>query len=132
MFDNGGMEYFCTAYGQRARVHREYVDVIARFGRDGSLEPVVVQWKDGRSFPVDEILQAEALGAPERGCRTARYDVRFGRHETSLYLEQRDAEPALQTSARLRWWVWARDMVKSRPAQESTDSVVSDSEREPA
>jgi len=32
------------------RVHRETVDVLARFGRDGHLEPCVVVLKDCRAF----------------------------------------------------------------------------------
>lgn len=110
------MEYISTTYGERSRVHREYVDVVARFGRDGSIEPVAVMWRDGRSFPVDEVLYVGEFGAPERGRRIARYDVRFGGHETAMYLERRDASPAAAEPERLRWWVWARDQVKSGSA----------------
>lgn len=115
------MEYIKTTYGERARVHREYVDVVARFGRDGSIEPVAVMWRDGRSFPVDEVTGKGEFGSPEHGRCTARYDVRFGGHETSMYLERREASPTLAEPERLRWWVWARDQVKSGTARTEGD-----------
>ena len=71
------MEYVTTTSGERRRVHREYVDVYARFGRDGAIEPVCVMWKDGRSFRVDEVMETGGFGALVRGRQTARYRVRF-------------------------------------------------------
>lgn len=65
MFYPRGMEYRTLTDGTRRRVHREYVDVVARFGRDGSLEPVSVIWKDGRSFTIDEATEGGRL-APRR------------------------------------------------------------------
>ena len=56
------MDYVTTSQGERRRVHREYVDVVARFGRDGSIDPVCVVWRDGRSFPIDEVLEAGSFG----------------------------------------------------------------------
>ncbi|MCH3948813.1 MAG: hypothetical protein LKE43_08600 [Olsenella sp.] len=81
--------------GRGARVHCEYVDVVARFGRDGSLEPVSVIWKDVRSFTIDEATEEGAFGAETRGRRQACYHVRFGGHETEFYLERRSAVPAM-------------------------------------
>ena len=65
MFYSRFMEYRTLTDGTRRRVHREYVDVVARFGRDGSLEPVSVIWKDGRSFTIDEATEGGRL-APRR------------------------------------------------------------------
>lgn len=105
------------ADGSRARVHRANVDVVAHFGRDGSLVPVCVQWLDGRSFFVDEVLDYLPFGAPQRGRQTARYRVRFGGHETDLYLERRLPRPEVSEPERLVWWVFARDMTKRRSAE---------------
>ena len=66
------MEYRSSTYGTRRRVHREYVDVYARFGRDGAIEPVCIMWKDGRSFRVDEVIDAGGFGTMSRGRQTAR------------------------------------------------------------
>lgn len=112
LFDTSAMDYVTTTSGERRRIHREYVDVVARFGRDGAIEPVCVAWRDGRSFPIDEVLEAGRFGAEAGGRQMARYRVRLGRHETDLYLERRGAQPALGTDESLRWWVYAYDQVK--------------------
>ena len=106
------MDYVTTSQEERRRVYREYVDVVARFGRDGSIDPVCVVWRDGRSFPIDEVLEAGSFGTLIHGCQTARYRVRLGRHETDLYLGRREPEPALGEGERLIWWVHAYDQVK--------------------
>ena len=71
------MEYRTLTDGTRVRVHRVDVDVVAHFGRDGTLLPVCVQWIDGRSFTIDEVLDTMPFGTPLRGRETARYRVRF-------------------------------------------------------
>lgn len=85
-------------------------------GRDGTVEPVTVSWRDGRSFSVDEVLEAGEFGTEARGVRQARYRVRFGGHETELYLERRSAVPALGKPESLRWWVFAYDRALSAGA----------------
>lgn len=105
------MEYRSTD-GVPRRVHREYVDVVARFSRNGTVEPVAVQWRDGRSFFVDEVLGIEPFGGARRATSTDRYRVRFGDHETDLYLERNAAMPALGEPEALRWWVYAYDKAK--------------------
>ncbi len=110
------MEHVTTTSGERRRVHREYVDVYARFGRDGAIEPVCVMWKDGRCFHVDEVLDAGIFGAVSHGRQVARYRVRFGQHETDLYLERREPNLVMGEEERLLWWVYAYDMVRHRNA----------------
>lgn len=104
------MDYLTTYNGRR--VHREYVDVIARFGRDGAIEPVCVAWRDGRSFPIDEVVEPGDFCAVAGDRQTARYRVRLGRHETYLYLERRSSRTASGDGGRLRWWVYAYDQVR--------------------
>lgn len=103
------IEYRTDEEGARRRVHREYVDVVARFDRKGRLEPVIVCWKDGRSFTIDEVIEYGGFSASTRGRQQARYRVRFGGHETNLYLEKRAAMPAMGEPENLRWWVYAYD-----------------------
>ena len=100
--------------GKMRRVHREYVDVVARIGRDGSVDPVAVLWRDGRSFFVDEVLGSRA-GPELRGVQTTRYRVRVGPRETELYLERRGPSPD-GAPAPLRWWVFALDRRPRPPA----------------
>lgn len=97
-------------------MHKRYVDVFARFDADGTVEPVVVCWVDGRSFPVDEVLEAGPFGPLHHGKQTMRYRVRFGGHETDLYLERTEARPAIGEPETLRWWVYAFDRVLTSAA----------------
>ena len=96
------MVEYRTRDGEPRRVHREYVDVVARFSRGGQVEPVAVQWRDGRSFFVDEILGREPFGGTERGKSSERYRVRTA------------AVPALGAPEALRWWVYAYDCAQSK------------------
>lgn len=108
------MEYKTTE-GIGRRVHKEYVDVVVSFTKNGSLEPLVVRWKDGRSFQIDEIIADESFGPLLRGRQTKRYRVRVGGHETELYLERQEPKAALGTQECLRWWVYASEPNSSRP-----------------
>lgn len=108
------IEYRHTQDGERRRVHREYVEVICRCGRDGFMEPVTVIWRDGRTFHVDEVTGYIPFGPMARGRQSARYDVRFGSHETRIFLERDAADPARGKEETLRWWVEAFDVTKQR------------------
>lgn len=98
--------------GQMERVHRENVDVLARFGRDGRLEPCIVVLRDCRAFRIDEVLAATGFGKPRHGRRTARFDVRLGGRETQLFLEHRLEDPITGMPDRYVWWVRAFDGTK--------------------
>ena len=101
--------------GQPRRVHRECVDVVVRCGRHGEIEPVAVCWKDGRCFYVDEVMGQTPFSPSHHGRRTMTFDVRFGGHETQLYLEHRPANAAAGTSDRFVWWVYSFDRTLRRP-----------------
>ena len=61
-----------------------------------------------------EVTEEGTFGAETRGRRQACYHVRFGGHETELYLERRSAVPAMGLPEELRWWVFAYDQTLSR------------------
>lgn len=84
------MEYRQTD-GKTRRVHKQYVDVVARILAGGQVVPVTVCWVDGRCFTIDEIVSTTGFGLTVHGIRTATYKVRFGGHATELYLEDPDA-----------------------------------------
>ena len=98
------MEYRQTD-GKTRRVHKQYVDVVARILAGGQVVPVTVCWVDGRCFTIDEIVSTTGFGLTVHGIRTATYKVRF-----ELYLEDqaRERPDGLQTHV-MRWWVWAFD-----------------------
>ena len=87
------------------RAHRETVDVLARFGRDGRLEPCVVVLKDCRAFRIDEVLMASGFDPVHHGKRTARFDIRPGGREMQLFLEHQLENPATGATgaAASRW-----------------------------
>lgn len=102
-------EWRTGASGPRKRVHRMYVDVLVRLGRDGTLDPVAILWPDGRRFVVDEVLERGVFGAEVQGRGQARWRVRFGGHETELWLERRRPQTPREGVPSLRWWVYAYD-----------------------
>ena len=87
------MEYRQTD-GKTRRVHKQYVDVVARILAGGQVVPVTVCWVDGRCFTIDEIISTTGFGLTVHGIRTATYKVRFGGHATELYLEDQTRERA--------------------------------------
>lgn len=100
--------------GEMRRVHRESVDVLARFRADGSLEPCIVVMRDCRAFRIDEVVASSGFGPMHHGRRTARFDVRLGGRETQLFLEHRLEDPATGQPDRLLWYVRAYDATKHR------------------
>ena len=89
------MEYRQTD-GKTRRVHKQYVDVVARILAGGQVVPVTVS--------------STGFGLTVHGIRTATYKVRFGGHATELYLEEQARErPDGSQTHLMRWWVWAFD-----------------------
>lgn len=121
------MEGWRTTGRGRCRVHKLYVPVVTRHEADGTVTPLVVCWPDGRSFPIDEVLERGELGQPTRGRRQARYRIRMGSHETDLWMELTEAVPAIGERAKVRWWVFAYDQVKPGHATERSVSSGPDS-----
>ena len=99
--------------GEMQRVHRERIDVVARFGRDGSVEPVIVMWKDGRSFHIDEVLSCTSFCPEHHGRRTMVFDVRLGGRVTQMFLEHWQGREGAPDKA--VWWVRAFDRTSKNP-----------------
>lgn len=78
-------------------MHKMYVNVVVHISDEGRIDPLSVIWPDGRVYRIDEILYRGQPGQLQKGAKTARYRVRFGRHETDLYLESKQGNPALGT-----------------------------------
>lgn len=102
------MEYLVTN-GKRQRAHKAYVGVVVRMNDEGRIDPLIVLWPDGRSFRIDEITSCHQSGPMHNGIKTVRYQVRFGNHETNLYLEYQQDKKEINERNTLRWWVYALD-----------------------
>lgn len=96
--------------GRRTRVHKMYVGVVVHVTDEGRVDPLVVCWPDGRTFRIDEVLYRGQPGQMQKGAKTTRYHVRFGRHETDLFQERREGSPAIGAPETDRWWVYAEDV----------------------
>ena len=68
--------------------YKVYVDVTARFDKDGQVTPVSVTWEDGRRFPVDRVLDIRRAASLKAGGAGIRYTVRILGKETFLFLEE--------------------------------------------
>lgn len=82
---------------------RRYVDVLCRFARFGEIEPLAVLWPDGHRYDIDEVLGVELVAKSGNGPGQQLWHVRFGGHETDIWLER----PAAMAGnpERMRWWV---------------------------
>lgn len=65
-----------------------FVNVLARYNTEGEIVPVSVTWEDGRTFPVDRVLEMRPAASLKVGGAGLRYRVRIGRSETYLFLEE--------------------------------------------
>lgn len=75
---------------------RHYVQVVASMDVDGRMLPRCVVWDDGRSYPVDEVLDVRREASTKAGGCGERYLVRMGSEVKKLYCEGR------------RWFVEAK------------------------
>lgn len=94
--------------GKRHRVHKEYVDVIARMASDGRLLPLCICWRDGRSFPVEQVLERMGCASARRGTVTELFRISVAGRQTELYLEHHAGIPGID-GPHVRWWVYALD-----------------------
>ncbi|MGE5612998.1 MAG: hypothetical protein ACM3XR_01180 [Bacillota bacterium] len=64
-----------------------YVEVIAKFTRDGNKIPLSIKWKDGRSFEIDKVTDIRRAASLKAGGHGIRYRCRICGKETYLWLE---------------------------------------------
>lgn len=66
---------------------KHYVEVISRTDEDGRVTPVSIVWEDGRTFPVERVLDARQAASLKVGGTGMRYLVQIGSRETFLFYE---------------------------------------------
>ena len=80
-----------------------YVDVTAKFDKDGNIEPVQISWTDGTRFRVDKVLSVCRAVSTGGGGMGIRYTCRIcGRNAFVFYSEREH-----------RWFVEGKGSVRS-------------------
>lgn len=72
-----------------------YVEIFARFLRDGGMRPASVVWEDGCSYPVDRVRSIERVPAHVGSILPVRYTCIVAGRERRLYYEAEE----------MRWFV---------------------------
>ena len=67
---------------------KTYVAVIAKFGANGVLVPLQIEWEDGRVYCVDRVLDVRQAASLKAGGYGMRYTCRIAGRETYLFLEK--------------------------------------------
>ncbi len=64
-----------------------FVEVTARFDREGKVIPLSIRWEDGTVFEIDRVLDARRAASLKAGGQGMRYTVRIRGRETYLFYE---------------------------------------------
>lgn len=72
--------------GISGRIKR-YVSVTARMDEDGRVRPLSIQWYDGETYPVDEVISVRRASSRKVGGDGICYTIRIGRKTTYLFYE---------------------------------------------
>ncbi len=66
---------------------KEYVDVLTRFEKNGTILPLCVYWIDGTEYPIDRIVDIRRASSLRAGGFGIRYECEIRGHRTFLFLE---------------------------------------------
>ncbi|MCR5440596.1 MAG: hypothetical protein K6E66_00655 [Lachnospiraceae bacterium] len=80
-----------------------YVDVTAKFDKDGRIEPVQISWTDGTRFRVDKVLNVCRAVSTEGGGTGIRYTCRICGKNAFVFYSEREH----------RWFVEGKGTVRS-------------------
>jgi len=80
-------------------MQRVYVELLARYGKDGTMMPAVIKWEDGQSYEIDRVLDVRRA-ASEAGSMGVRYTVRIMGQKRHLFYEDTYSE-----TGKPRWFV---------------------------
>ena len=80
-------------------MRRVYVELLARYSKDGTMMPAVLKWEDGQSYEIDRVLDVRRA-ASEAGSMGVRYTVRIMGKERRLFFEDTYTE-----TGKPRWFV---------------------------
>ena len=66
---------------------KAYVDVEARFSREGQLMPTAIIWEDGRRFEIDRVTDAAQRASLKAGGAGIRYTCIINGQQSYLFYE---------------------------------------------
>jgi len=80
-------------------MQRVYVELLARYSKDGTMMPAVLKWEDGQLYEIDRVLDVRRA-ASEAGSMGIRYTVRIMGQKRHLFYEDTYSE-----TGKPRWFV---------------------------
>ncbi len=69
-------------------LYKHYVEVIARFDKEGRITPLKIIWDDGVAYEIDKILQFKHQAYSKVGGDNTMYRCMIGGHERTLFFER--------------------------------------------
>lgn len=67
---------------------KKYVPVIVRFDEDGKLHPLVIEFEEGKKYPIDKIVDVRRAACESVGGVGDRYTCRIQGKESYLWFEK--------------------------------------------
>jgi len=80
-------------------MQRVYVEMLARYSKDGTMMPAFLKWEDGEMYEIDRVLDVRRA-ASEAGSMGIRFTVRIMGHERHLFFEDTYSD-----TGKPRWFV---------------------------
>ena len=72
----------------RAIASKAYVPVKVDFREDGVMLPRIITWEDGRSYPIDRVIDIRPAHAAKAGGQGDRYTIQVHGARTYLFFER--------------------------------------------
>ena len=69
-------------------LYKRYIEVIARFDKDGHVIPLKIIWDDGISYEIDKIMQIKHQAYSKVGGGGTMYKCMIGGYERTLFFER--------------------------------------------
>lgn len=70
-----------------AELYKRYVDVVLKQSKEGLITPMRIIWEDGRSYPIERIMNVSRRASVVGGCGI-RYVCRIHGETRNIFLEK--------------------------------------------
>lgn len=67
--------------------NKTYVDIVAKFNKDGHLTPITIVWEDGRRFDIQKIVDVRQAVSLKAGRSGVRYICKIENQLKTLFLD---------------------------------------------